>query len=166
VVDREAVDREAVDRQAVERRVVAESDERDPYAPQSPPDGAPTLHKPPQRGGIAALLLSVAGAALALPLVPVGLVLSIAGIVRGLRVRRLARREGTHAPGAAAAVIAGGAGVALAASVLVFIAVFWTELRTYQSCQSGANTMIAAQDCEREFRDSLADRLGVSPLPS
>ncbi|MDQ3431442.1 MAG: hypothetical protein M3467_04335 [Actinomycetota bacterium] len=145
---------------------MAEPDERDPYAhPEQRPPARTLEEKPPQKGGLAALLLSVAGAALALPLVPVGLVLSIAGIVRGLRVRKLARREGTHAPGAAAAVIAGGAGVALAASVLVFIAVFWTELRTYQGCQSGANTMIAAQDCEREFRDAIGARVGVTPAP-
>ena len=68
------------------------------------------------------------------------------------------RRDPRHCPGPA--VFIGGIGLAFASGLLAFIAVFFDEFRAYQSCMGGANTEVARQECNDEFRIDIENRLG------
>ena len=58
------------------------------------------------------------------------------------------------------AVVVGGIGLAFASGLLAFTAIFFDEFRAYQSCMSGANTEVARQECNDEFRIDVENRLG------
>jgi hypothetical protein len=49
----------------------------------------------------------------------------------------------------------------LALGLTAFIAFFLPELRDYQNCTSGANTHIAEERCEQEFRDAVSRKTGL-----
>ena len=89
---------------------------------------------------------------------PVGIVLDIAAIALGFRARRRAAKAGGTAPFSAPAVVIGGIGLAFASGLLAFTAIFFDEFRAYQSCISGANTEVARQECNDEFRIDVENR--------
>ncbi len=63
-----------------------------------------------------------------------------------------ARRSGTRGPrGAIAAIVLGGIGVLLSATLLGGFAVFGHQVTTFSQCLSGANTIAAEQDCQNQF---------------
>jgi len=69
-----------------------------------------------------------------------------------------ARRAGTARPrGAVAGTILGILGLSFSAIMLIFFAVFWTELSAYSSCLSGANTLTAQQACQRQFSQTIGN---------
>jgi hypothetical protein len=149
--------------------------ERPPYGqapPYAEPYGSPPTAGPgPGRapgsaagpvdpGGRRALLFAVAGAVMSVVFFPVGIVLDVAAIVLAFRARRRASRSGGTAPLSAPAVVIGGIGLAFASGLLAFTAIFFDEFRAYQSCMSGANTEVARQECNDEFRIDVENRLG------
>jgi hypothetical protein len=135
----------------------------EPYG--SPPTAGPgrtpgSVAGPVDPGGRRALLFAVAGAVMSVVFFPVGIVLDVAAIVLAFRARRRASRSGGTAPLSAPAVVIGGSGLAFASGLLTFTAIFFDEFRAYQSCMSGANTEVARQECNDEFRIDVENRLG------
>ena len=146
---------------------------RDPYAPpppSSPPPHPPGRPGPPEEpagrsnrpvltGGKRALALAVAGAFLLLPLLPLGFLLALAGLVLGARALHAAGRDGGSAPGAVPAVVIG----ALASTVggLLLAVAVWLlpELGAYRDCVGGANTVLARQACWAQFEQGYRDKL-------
>jgi hypothetical protein len=122
-----------------------------------PPDRTPGSVDP---GGRRALLFAVAGAVMSVVFFPVGIVLDVAAIVLAFRARRRAAKAGGTAPMSAPAVVIGGIGLAFASGLLAFTAIFFDEFRAYQLCMSGANTEVARQECNDEFRIDVENRLG------
>lgn len=131
----------------------------------------------PERRGLIALFLGVAGVVLSVLFVPVGLVLDVAAIVVGLRaVRGSGPERGWEsgeptgggkgrAPGAVPGVVLGSVGVVLAAIVLTVLGFFWQEVRAYQECMSGANTITVKERCRAAFERSIERRLGLTSAP-
>jgi hypothetical protein len=132
-----------------------------PSSPESGPGGTPAPGSGPiDPGGRRAFLFAVAGAVMSVVFFPIGMVLDIAAIVLAFRARRRAARSGGTAPLSAPAVVIGGIGLAFASGLLAFTAIFFDEFRGYQSCMSGANTEVARQECNDEFRMDVENRLG------
>jgi hypothetical protein len=125
--------------------------------PDWPPDRTPG---PVDPGGRRALLFAIAGAVMSVVFFPIGIVLDVAAIVLAFRARRRAAKAGGTAPMSAPAVVIGGIGLAFASGLLAFTAIFFDEFRAYQSCMSGANTEVARQECNDEFRIDVENRLG------
>lgn len=127
-----------------------------------PRPGGPstTASGPIDPGGRRALLLAFVGVVMSVVFFPIGIVLDIAAIVLAFRARKRAAKAGGTAPLSAPAVILGGIGLAFASGLLAFTAVFFNEFRAYQSCMSGANTEVARQECNDEFRIDIENRLG------
>ena len=125
--------------------------------PGGPPASAPGPIDP---GGRRALLFAVFGAVMSVVFFPIGIVLDVAALMLAFRARRRAARSGGTAPLSAPAVVIGGVGLAFASGLLAFTAFFFDEFRAYQSCMSGANTEVARQECNDEFRIDVENRLG------
>jgi hypothetical protein len=125
--------------------------------PDWPPAGTTG---PVDPGGRRALLFAVAGAVMSVVFFPIGIVLDVAAIVLAFRARRRAAKAGGTAPMSAPAVVIGGIGLAFASGLLAFTGIFFDEFRAYQSCMSGANTEVARQECNDEFRIDVENRLG------
>lgn len=119
-----------------------------------------TASGPVDPGGRRALLFAVAGAVMSVVFFPIGIVLDVAAIVLAFRARRRAAKAGGTAPLSGPAVVIGGIGLAFASGLLAFTAIFFDEFRAYQSCMSGANTEVARQECNDEFRIDVENRLG------
>ncbi len=65
---------------------------------------------------------------------------------------RRARQSGTRGPrGAVAAIVLGGIGVLLSATLLGGFALFGKQVNTFSQCVSGANTITAEQACQNQF---------------
>ncbi len=113
------------------------------------------------RAGRAGLVAGMA-IIMAIAVPPVGIVLGLLAVTMAVRAAR--------APGSGQGLMAGAAGLAGTAAVLVGIALsvvlalFWTELRTYYDCSAGANTRQAEQRCDTELSDVLDERLGFTIL--
>lgn len=112
-------------------------------------------------GGRIALLLGLSGAVLSVLFFPLGLVLDIAAIAVGTRALRRARGRGTTARGAVPGVVFGSIGAVLVVVVVTLLALFWQEVRTYQECMSGANTIRSEEKCTAEFEHALRERFGI-----
>ena len=96
-----------------------------------------------------------------MPLLPVGLVLVVAGLIQGIRALRAAGREAGTAPGAIAAVVIGTLGSAFGLGLLAGALFLLPELRDYRECTSGANTEIARAQCWTQFETAYQRKLGV-----
>ena len=131
-----------------------------PAGDEPRPGGPPSAAGPIEPGGRRAFLLAVAGAVMSVVFFPIGIVLDIAAIVLAFRARKRAAKAGGTAPLSAPAVLIGGVGLAFASGLLAFIALFFDEFRAYQSCMGGANTEVARQECNDEFRIDIENRLG------
>ena len=137
----------------------------DPYAaprqPRPPYPLAPPPAGPPLRQGRRALRLVLVGAVLTVtPLLPVAVLLTVSGVVLGVRALVLASRRDAAAPGAVAAV-AVGLPVALFGLAMLAIAVYLSgELADFGECLQGANTGAAREACTAEFTDAYRARLG------
>jgi hypothetical protein len=131
-----------------------------PAGDEPRPGGPPSAAGPIEPGGRRAFLLAVAGAVMSVVFFPIGIVLDIAAIVLAFRARKRAAKAGGTAPLSAPAVFIGGIGLAFASGLLAFIALFFDEFRAYQSCMGGANTEVARQECNDEFRIDIENRLG------
>lgn len=112
-------------------------------------------------GGRIAVLVGLSGAILSLLFFPVGLVLDVAAIVLGVRALRRVRTRGGRAPGAVAGIVLGSVGAVLVALVVTVLGVFWNEVRAYQECMSGANTIRSEEKCTAEFERALRERFGI-----
>lgn len=140
---------------------------RDPYAPPPPPSsphrgtGGPSgrVPGPVLRAGRRALALAVAGALLLLPLLPLGFLLALAGLVTGVRALRAADRSAGSAPGAVPAVVLGAVASAVGALLLAVAAWLLPELGAYRDCMGGANTVVARQACWARFEQGYRDKL-------
>lgn len=149
-----------------------------PYSDTPRPHGGGG-HQPgpagkPDRGGRIALLLAVPGIVLSVFFFPVGLVLDAGAVVIGVRALRRARRRRTQetgapqptrqagAPGAIAGIVIGSTGLLVVAVVVTVFALFYQEVRSYQECMSGANTIRSQQKCLNQFENAIRERFGVN----
>lgn len=132
-------------------------DERDGGPSQGDPFGSRRRRGVDERGGRIALAVAVPGLVLSVLFFPLGLVLDVGAIVVGVRALRRAER----APGAIAGVVLGSLGAVLVAMVIALLGVFWQEVRAYQECMSGANTISTQEQCRAEFKQAIETRLGV-----
>lgn len=103
-------------------------------------------------------MLGVPGAVLSIIFFPLGLLLDVAAIVIGARALRRAGRQQSRAPGAIPGIVFGSIGAFLVAIVLTLLAFFWQEVRTYQECMSGANTIRSQETCMRHFENAIEQR--------
>ncbi|MFD0776727.1 DUF4190 domain-containing protein [Streptomonospora algeriensis] len=122
--------------------------------PQPPNDGQQSTV---ERGGLWGLFLSAAG--LVLP--PYGIVLSALGIFQGRRARRSARQKNSVAPGAMTSMVLGWVGVTLSGLMLAGYAVFWDQYQEYSACSARALTHSSQEQCDENFRESIAQRAGI-----
>jgi uncharacterized membrane protein YeaQ/YmgE (transglycosylase-associated protein family) len=143
---------------------------RPPRQPPSPPDPAVQ-----QRAWTALGLsvLSLLGLYLASGLrhaiyVVVGtLVIGALAAWLGSTAMSQAKRGRTRRPGGAlAGLILGLIGLAFSGLTLIVFAVFWTQLSTYWSCTSGANTLTAQQSCQNQLNHTITTEFGSFKLPS
>ena len=88
--------------------------------------------------------------------VAVALVAGLAAIwFAGTAITR-ARRSGTAGPrGSVTALIIGGAGVLISALLLIALALFGQQARSFSQCITGANTLTAQQACRDQFLRSV-----------
>jgi len=98
-----------------------------------------------------------------LPWGPLGLALEIAAVYLGVRTLRRGRASGRPAPGALAAVVAGGMAVLFFVVALTFVGFFYDEYSDYERCVGRAITDSASQDCQTEFERAVRERLGFAP---
>lgn len=124
----------------------------------SQPESAPS---PLSSSATATLLSGLAALLGAVFFFPLGLALGVGALVVGRRTLRAARTSGTAAPSrTAVGMTLGALGAALAVLVGIVVAMFWPQLRDYESCRAGANTQIAQQACDTQLRTALLDRIG------
>jgi hypothetical protein len=145
--------------------------------PRQPPRAVLAKRPPPepaiQQRAWAALTLGV------LSLVGLYLSMSLSGILRrtvyviivtfligalaawlGGSATARARRAGTARPrGAVGGIVLGCLGLVFSATMLIFFAVFWTQLSAYSGCLSGANTLSAQQTCLQQFSQSVTSQI-------
>lgn len=152
-------------------------EEHDPYAPpphdepaRGPGPGPGTPPHPPQLrqragpvlgDGRRALVLAALGVLLLVPVLPAGAVLSLAGLVLGIRALRAAGAARGTAPGAVPAVVLGALGSAAAVVLLLAAAVLWPQIRDYRDCISGANTEIAKDVCRVDLERATPGRVPI-----
>lgn len=115
----------------------------------------------PERGGRRALMWSVIGLVVVIPLPVLGIFLVILGLVLGVRAHRRARRAGVAAPGAVPAIVIGSIGAVVALVLGVLGVIFWDQLRTYSECMAGAVTNTARSDCREALEAGVRQRIGV-----
>lgn len=127
-----------------------------PRPPARPEDVASA-----RRLGRLGIYTAVMGVVCSLVFFPVGFVIDIVAIVLGIRARRRAVAAGISEGSGVVSVVLGAVGLSLAIVLAAVVAVFWTEIRDYRSCASGANTHAASADCEAALRDDLMRRVGV-----
>src|SRR5690625_3146130 len=91
---------------------------------------------------------------------PIGLLVGIVAVVQIARFATGARRLGLS-PAVRGLQFGGGITAIVIGLVLsIGMVVLWTELTTYQSCQSGAQTRVALDRCQDELMDDLQQRFG------
>jgi len=91
---------------------------------------------------------------------PVGLLLGVLAVVQVARFATGARRLGLS-PAVRRLQFGGGITAIVIGLVLsIGMVVLWTELTTYQSCQSGAQTRVALERCQDQLMDDLQERFG------
>lgn len=138
-----------------------------PTPPQRPPQPPPPSLPPtaPERGGMRALFLSIAGLlwSFFLPvfglLSLVGLVPLIAGVVMGIRAKRRARLILTRAPGATAAIVIGIISLCLVTPGLVARVIAAPELEGLTNCLSSALTVTDKQTCRDRYYPKIEHKL-------
>lgn len=133
-------------------------DERDDAPPSGDPFGSPDRGGKVDRGGRTSLMLGLPGAVLSVIFFPLGLLFDVAAIVIGARALRRAKRQHGKAPGAIPGIVFGSIGAFLVAIVVTLLAFFWQEVRTYQECMSGANTIRSQETCMRQFENAIEQR--------
>jgi hypothetical protein len=90
------------------------------------------------------------------------LLFAVAAIWLGAGANRQARRSGSARPrGGTSGVVLGGLGLAFSALWLLVLAVFWSQLSTYYSCMSSANTVAAQQVCHTQLNNSVGGEISV-----
>lgn len=139
----------------------ARGDSARPSDPRQTPGGKE------ERGGRIAIVLALPGVFLSVVFFPLGLALDVAAIVLGARaLRRVKRNQGVHgkAPGAIPGIVIGAVGAVLATIMITLLAFFWTEVRAYQECMSGANTLSSQETCMTKFEHAIQDRLGLRTI--
>ncbi|MDS1269856.1 DUF4190 domain-containing protein [Lipingzhangella sp. LS1_29] len=106
-----------------------------------------------ERGGLWGLLLSGLGL-----IIPLGIPMSILGIVLARRAHRDARSNGTTAPGAATSVALGVVGIVVWSAVIVGGVMLRGELTSWMDCLGQANTVTVEQECDAQLRADLEQR--------
>jgi hypothetical protein len=87
---------------------------------------------------------------------------AVTAIWLGAGANRRARRGGVARPrGAVSGIVLGGFGLAFGAVWLLGLAVFWPQLSAYDTCMSGANTVVAQQACQSQFTQSVNGEISV-----
>ncbi|GLU49555.1 DUF4190 domain-containing protein [Nocardiopsis ansamitocini] len=112
-----------------------------------------------ERGGLWGLFFSTAG--LLLP--PYGAILSVFGIIQGIRARRSAKANGAQAPGAMLSIIVGIVGIAFSALFAVQTAVLWDENTALRECTAKANTVSSQDQCDATYKKALEERFSDYP---
>lgn len=80
----------------------------------------------------------------------------------GITANRWARRERAARPAwAFGGVLLGVFGVGFGLLMLSAFAMFWPQLNTYFSCMNSANTIVATQACQAQFKQATGDQIGV-----
>ncbi|MGH3344288.1 MAG: hypothetical protein ACRDPK_15750 [Carbonactinosporaceae bacterium] len=111
--------------------------------------------------GLVVCLLSMQmGLVVSLWFFPLALVPGAVAVIVGTRVLRRAKRAEARAPGALTAIIMGALLLCFALVVNVAVAVFATEIGTFQDCAGGANTHIAERDCRDALQRAVQQRTG------
>lgn len=88
----------------------------------------------------------------------IGLAVLVGVIAIWLSVTAMSRaqRSGTMRPrGSVTAMVIGAVGVVFSGLLLTGFAVFGKQVTTYSQCLSGANTLVAQQDCQDQFVRSI-----------
>jgi hypothetical protein len=122
------------------------------------PPRPPLPPTPPERGGRRALILGLVGL-VTVPILLVGLVLSFAAVVTGVRSRKHARRILAPAPGAMAGVVLGSIGLSLCAVSIAVNAVVWKDMSGYETCRQSALTIDDKQTCQDRYFPRIEQRL-------
>jgi multisubunit Na+/H+ antiporter MnhB subunit len=98
-------------------------------------------------------------------LVIFALVVGLAACWLGATAMQRARRAASMRPrGVVLATVVGALGAFLSAVLLIFLAVFWSQLTTYSRCRSTANTVAGQQACVNQLNHSVnseISRLGA-----
>lgn len=116
---------------------------------------------PLSRSATAALLAGIASLVAAVFFFPLGLLLGVVSLVLGRRTLQAARAAGSGAPSrTVVGMTLGVLGSALAVLVGIVVVTFWPQLRDYETCRAGANTLIAQQACDAQLRSALLARIG------
>jgi hypothetical protein len=90
------------------------------------------------------------------------LLFAVTAIWLGVWANRSARHNGTARPrGAVSGIVLGGFGLAFSALWLLALAMFWPQLSAYNTCMSGANTVVAQQACHTAFTNSVGGEISV-----
>lgn len=139
------------------------------YPPPPYPGYPPPLPAGPRNGlGTGALIASILSLPAALTVFG-GFILAIAGIILGIMGYNRARRgEATNGGMAIASIVLGILGIILSAALIALG--IWGFLKVgggdYVDCVQRAGSDTAARiQCEEQFRESLNERLSVTPTP-
>lgn len=89
-------------------------------------------------------------------LVIFALVIGLVACWLGITAMQRARRAASMRPrGALLGTVFGAIGAFLSAVLLIFLALFWSQLTTYSRCLSTANTVAEQQACMNQLNRSL-----------
>ncbi|MBW8486936.1 DUF4190 domain-containing protein [Actinomadura parmotrematis] len=128
--------------------------------------GVQTPERPPRQDAEAAAVvarraawLGVGGLLITLIFMPLGLILSIAGLVLGLRARRSVR----HLAGATTGIVTGAVGVLLSLASIAVLLYISPQVSDLNDCLDAANTVADEQQCRDTYVPKIEKRLGAEP---
>jgi hypothetical protein len=125
------------------------------------PGGPPRPPGPVDTGGRNALILGVTSLVMVVLFFPAALILGPTAVILGARAQRRAQRRRGSAPGAIGGILCGLVGALLSAAATVVLLLILDEFTDYADCRSGANTQIARDSCDDEFRSRVERRFGA-----
>lgn len=141
----------------------------DPWLPSPTPDPFEPGHDGPPvvpvqqvaRRSRLALILGLGSLPVTVVFFPAGIALSVAALILGIRARRAATAAGVPKRPATVAVVTGSIALALGILLTAVVITFWSELRAYETCISGANTHQSTSECNKQLSESLDHRFGI-----
>jgi len=113
-------------------------------------------------GGRGALILGVTALVMVVLFFPLALILGPTAVILGVRAQRRAQQGRGSAPGAVGGIVCGLIGALLSVAATAVLLLIFDEFTDYAECRSGANTLIARQACDDEFRSRVQHRFGTT----